>query len=213
MPTRQLLAFVALLTFSSAGFAQKWEFGGLGGWGSYRNRPVTGGTGNAEAGFDSGVAAGVFVGNNMYRYVGGEVRYTFQQNNLQVSSGSTKFNFTGRAHAIHYDIVFHATPVGSRVRPFVSAGGGVKLYEGTGKEASVQPLSSYAILTKTNQWTGLVSVGGGIKVAASKHVNLRIEVRDYLTPFPTDVVTPVPPAKIGGWLHDLIPMFGLSITW
>ena len=210
---RHLFVLCVLLTFALPAFSQKWEFGAVGGWGFYSNHSVTGGSGTAEAGFAGGPAAGVFLGNNMYRYLGGELRYEYQQNDLQVSSGSTKFNFQARAHAIHYDILFHLTPVGSRIRPFVAAGGGVKIYQGTGTEASVQPLNSYAILTKTNQTTGLVSVGGGLKIAASSHVSLRLEVRDFITPFPTNVVTPVPPAKISGWLHNILTMAGLSYTW
>jgi hypothetical protein len=40
---------------------------------------------------------------------------------------------------------------------------------------------------------------------------LHLEALDYLTRFPTQVVTPVPPSKLGGWLHDIVPMLGLSI--
>jgi hypothetical protein len=213
MPIRYLFTVAVLLTFASAGFAQKWEFGGAGGGAFYRNLSVTSDKGEGEAGFADGFAAGVFLGQNMYSHLGGEIRYTFERNDLQVSSGSTKFNFGGRAHALHYDFLLHATRLGSRVRPFVAAGGGVKIYEGTGKESSSQPLSSLAIPTKTRELKPLISIGGGIKFAISKHVNFRIEVRDYLTQFPTVVVTPAPNAKISGWLHNLVPMAGLSIVF
>jgi hypothetical protein len=37
-------------------------------------------------------------------------------------------------------------------------------------------------------------------------------VHDYLTPFPKEVITPNPPSKVSGWIHDIVPMFGLSYT-
>ncbi len=52
-----------------------------------------------------------------------------------------------------------------------------------------------------------------MKYAVSKHVGLRLEVRDYLTPFPQDVVTPVPPVKHEGWLHNIVPVVGLNFLF
>jgi len=38
-------------------------------------------------------------------------------------------------------------------------------------------------------------------------------VRDYITPFPNKVIAPAPGAKVGGWLQDFVPMFGVSWTF
>ena len=60
----------------------------------------------------------------------------------------------------------------------------------------------------------MVSVGGGIKFAISPSIQLRVEVHDYLTPFPSKVITPNQGTKGGGgWLQDFVPMFGLSFTF
>src|SRR5262249_32680194 len=99
------------------------------------------------------------------------------------------------------------------VRPFVSAGGGVKIFRGTGTEQAFQPLSNFALLTKAQDLTGLLSVGAGFKVRIAEHVALRLEVHDYLTPFPNKIITPAANAKVSGWLQDIVPMAGLAFTY
>jgi hypothetical protein len=38
-------------------------------------------------------------------------------------------------------------------------------------------------------------------------------VRDYITPFPSEVLVAVPPARLKGWLHDFVPMVGIGIVF
>ena len=38
----------------------------------------------------------------------------------------------------------------------------------------------------------------------------RVEVHDFLTPFPKQVIAPNQGAKVGGWLQDFVPMVGIS---
>ena len=59
----------------------------------------------------------------------------------------------------------------------------------------------------------MVTFGGGIKYAVSRRVLLRIEVRDYLTSFPTKVIAPAPGAHLAGWLHDIVPMAGITFVF
>ena len=75
-----------------------------------------------------------------------------------------------------------------------------------------QPLSNIALLTQAQDLTPLVSAGGGVKMQLSSRVQLRIEVHDYLTPFPKQVITPNTGSKAGGWLQDFVPMVGISYT-
>jgi hypothetical protein len=77
----------------------------------------------------------------------------------------------------------------------------------------MQDLIQYAALTHTEQVEPLVTFGGGVKVKVGRRTFLYVEGRDYLTPFPTKVVAPVPPSKLGGWLHDFVPMVGLSFSF
>jgi hypothetical protein len=213
---RFVLSIAALLllpTGQRCAFGEGGEIGFGGGGSIYTEATVTAPGGEAKAGFDNSFAGGAWAGHDMYRYLGGEIHYVYQQNGLKLSAGGTKVAFSGRSHAIHYDVLIHTSPTGSKVRPFIAVGGGIKGYFGTGAEAVTQPLQEYAILSKTSEWKPLVSVAGGVKIALGAKVNLRIEFRDYMTQVPTAVIAPVPGAELGGWIHNFVPMFGLAFTF
>jgi hypothetical protein len=195
-----------------AAMAQRWEFGGGAGGGFYTSQDVSAPSGSAAAKIQSNVAAGVWLANNGRGRWGGEARYDYQRGALQLSSGGTQAAFGAETHALHYDILWHAAPSGARVRPFVAAGAGVKVYRGTGAEVVFQPLSNFALLTKARDLTALVSVGGGVKMQLTSHLQLRMDLHDYLTSFPMQVIAPNVGSKVGGWLHDFVPMVGLSYT-
>ena len=209
-----LSRILVVLTFAIACFAQTWEVGAAAGGGIYKNVTATGPGGDATAGFKPGLAAGVVIGQDLYEHVGGEVRYTFRMNDLKASSGGQEVTFGGRSHAIHYDFLIFGTPRGAKVRPFLAVGGGVKVYEGTGKEDPFQPLSDIVILTNTHETKGMGSVGGGVKFAVGSRTIFRIDFRDYITPFPKTVIAPVPPpGKIGSIAHDFVAMIGISVRF
>src|SRR5439155_463587 len=115
--------------------------------------------GSGDVGFKSGVAAGAYVGGSMTKFVGGELRYEYLGGDLKASSGGTEETFSGNAHAIHYDFLVHFAPTGAKIRPFVSGGGGVKVYLGTGAPTVTQPLDRLVLLTHTHEVKGLGSVG------------------------------------------------------
>ena len=94
----------------------------------------------------------------------------------------------------------------------VAVGAGVKLYQGTGAQVAYQPLSNIALLTQQQDLAPLVSAGGGVKFQLSPHLQIRMDVHDYLTPFPKNVITPNMGGKVGGWLQDIVPMIGISYT-
>ena len=71
----------------------------------------------------------------MYKHIGGEIRYTFLQNEMKLESGSTKATFGSQAHAIHYDFLIHATGWMHRFGPYVAFGGGMKYYRGTARSS------------------------------------------------------------------------------
>ncbi len=201
-----------LLVASSTALAQKWEFGAVGGASIYTSQTATSGTASADAGFKNGYSAGVLVGNNISDHVGGEVRYLYSMNDLEVKSGSARAGMSAQSHAIHYDLLFHFTPRNSRVRPFVSVGGGTKYYRSTGNETAFQPLSNLVLLTRANEWKGMFAVGGGVKIAVSKHVSLRAEFKDYISPIPTKLLTPARNAQLSGWMQNFVPLFGIVYT-
>jgi hypothetical protein len=190
--------------------AQQREIGILAGVGWAAGLPVQGVPASASAGFQSGAAGGVLLSQDLYRHWSGELRYLFEQRNLRISSGGATAAFAGQAHVLHYDLVFHTRPVKERVRPYLAAGGGMKLFRGTGTEAAYQPLMEYAYLTKTQELKPMLTVGGGVKVRLGRRMMLRIDVRDQITRFPRKLIAPAPGMTLDGWLHDLVPMVGLG---
>ena len=210
----QLCAAAGLLMLASSesALAQKWEIGGGAGGSFYTAKTVTRASLSAEAKFKSGWGATGYVGHNMYSRVGGELRYSFLKNDAKLSSGSSQALFGANAHAIHYDVLLHATKAGSAIRPFVAVGGGIKVFQGTGKEVVAQPLGNLAFLTKTSEYKPLLTFGAGVKLNVSKRVGFRVEVKDYFSQFPKDVIAPASGAKLSGdWIHNFVAMVSISL--
>jgi hypothetical protein len=86
----------------------------------------------------------------------------------------------------------------------------MKIFRGTGAEAAYQPLNQYGYFTKTTQVEPMASVGGGIMYSLTSRMFLRVEFRDFITPFPKDIIAPAPNAKYGSILNDFVPMVGIS---
>jgi hypothetical protein len=204
----------SILILAAAGaacFGQQWEFGGLAGAGFLNSVPVSSGAGTATAGFSTGAVFGGYVGFNQYKHIGGELRYSYLQSNLRLKSGGTEATFNGMSHVVGYDVILKTTRDGGKVQLFAALGGGMKVFRGTGKESAYQPLSQYGYFTKTQELKPMASVGGGVKIALNKKVFLRTEIRDYITAFPKQIITPPPGAKYGTLLHDVVPMVGIGV--
>jgi len=203
------------LALASACMAQEreWEVGAAAGFGFMRNATINNPTGSVSAGFDNRFAAGVVIGQELYQHFGGELRYTFRDNDLVLKGTGEKVNMDGDSHLVHYDLLFHAISKSARIRPFAAAGGGIRLFGGTGHEYAHQPFGDFALLTKTTQVKPLISVGGGVKVSVTSHATVRVDFRDYISPFPEKLFVTSPGAKIHGWLNDLVPLVGVSYVF
>ena len=205
----RFVAWVALFAPAAALSAQDWEAGASAGIGLVRGVFVS----SARAGFSNAPAFGAYLGQEVSRHVGGEVSYTFRPGDLRLNAGGSKVTFGGQSHLVHYDLLIYSAPTGAAIRPFLSGGGGVRLTRGTGQESAYQPLMEYALLTRTWQVQPLVNLGAGFKVRVSNRLHLRVEVRDFVSPFPSRVIAPAPGLKPGGWLHDIVPLAGLSCSF
>jgi hypothetical protein len=203
---------IFLLTAAAAvSYAQQWEFGGLGG-GSFLNTVgVTAPAGSATAGFANGAAFGGYVAHNSSKNFSGEIHYNYMPTKLKLSANGSDVNFNGNSHAIHYDLVWHTNKRGSAAQFFVAAGGGVKIFRGTGQEHAAQGLSNFGYLTRTQEFKPMGTVAAGVKVKIAPRVYLRTEIRDYITAFPKEVIAPPAGVKYGTLLNDLVPMVGISI--
>jgi hypothetical protein len=207
---RSLVLSVVILAAATAAFAQQWEFGAQGGGSILSDVSVSGPAGKATAGFAPGAAFGAFVGQNLYSHVTGELHYDFLQSDLRLSSGGQPAPFTGMAQAVHFDIQYHTSRKESRTQFFAALGGGVKLFQGTGAPEAYQPLSQIGYFTKTQEVKPMVSVGVGLTYQLAPRIFLRAEIRDFITTFPTQLITPAPGMKFGSLLNDIVPLVGIT---
>ncbi len=211
MKLSNVLLSIGLLLAARSVQAQEWEIGGIGGAGILSSVPLSSSAGAAETGFKGGAAFGALLGHDMYRHLGGEVRYTYRKSDLTLTQGAKSATFTGMSHRIHYDFMIYATGKKSRIRPFAAVGGGIKVFKGTGAEAAFQPLNNFAYLTKTQEWKPMLSIGAGLKFKLAKNVWMRTEFRDYVTQFPKQVIALAPGVTMSrGFLQDFVPMVGIS---
>lgn len=206
---RTLIVCAAVLP---AAWGQKWEIGGSAGGGFSTSDDITSPSGSASAKIQTGLVGSVWVGNNSSAKWGGELRYDYQMGDLQLSQGSTQVSFPAHSQAIHYDFLWHFLGGESPVQPFVAFGAGIKIYEGTGTQVVYQPLSNVALLTQAQDLVPMASVGAGLKFKVATHFQLRVDVHDYLTPFPKQVITPVT-NKTQGWLQDFVPAAGFAFVF
>ena len=206
-----LLVFIVTIPCISR--AADTEIGATGGFGFYRDVTVTNSSGAAQAGFGPRFVLGGVAGRNWGEHLGVEGRYTFQDGDLALRSQGREANLDGDAQSVLGEVLLYANSRESRFRVFAAGGFGVKVYQGTQLITGPRPLSDFATLDKASQARPLITFGGGIKYALSPRWIVRLDLRDYATPFPTGVITPAPGARIGGWLHDIVPTLGISRTF
>ena len=186
--------------------AQQWEAGVGGGYGFLNHVDASGAAGRATAGFAPGYTLGAYFKQDFQKRLFGQIRYEYMQSNLRLSSGGRRAEFSGRAHAIHYDFGYQTTPEGSRPQFFAAVGGGVKIFTGDGTESAVQPLSQFGFFTNTSDVKPLFTSNAGVSFRLREHVVVRAEIQNYLSPFPRAVLTPAPGVRFGKVLDDVVPM-------
>jgi hypothetical protein len=207
-----MLVVCAGVAAGPAAWGQKWEIGGAVGGGFYTSQNITSLTGSASATIQPNLTGSVWLGSTGSGKLGGELRYDYGMGDLHLSQGSTTASFAARSQAIHYDFLWNFLGSESPIQPFVAVGGGIKIFQGTGAQVLYQPLSNVALLTQAQDLTPMGSAGAGLKFKIAPHVNLRLDVHDYLTPFPKQVITPLT-GKTPGWLQDFVPAAGLSFEF
>jgi len=191
----------------------QYEFGGSIGYGIYRNGTVFGAGSTADAGIRNRFAAGAVFGEEMYNYISGEVRYLYHDGHPFVSSGGNKTDIQGQSQTFTYDLLFHFEPRERRLRFFAAGGAGAKGYIIAGPAPTVQPLANVVTLTTQDQWMLVVDLGGGVKYALTKHVQLRGDFRDYLTKFPKQQLAPAAGNTARGIFQQFTPLFGVSYVF
>jgi hypothetical protein len=203
------------VTISSVCLAQPWELGASGGYGWYHDASIGNATGSAQAGIPARAAIGVTFTQNMYNYVGGEIRYLFRFGGPELKSSGMEANLGGHTNLVTYDFLFYTSSKESSIRPYVAGGAGIKVYTGLGSRflGLNQPLVNFAFLRPVNQVEPAISVGGGVKFLMPRRVQLRIDFRAYMTPLPNQLFRPVGLSVIRGWLYDFVPLGGISYVF
>src|SRR3954451_3817534 len=117
------LRFAMMLsTVATVSFAQQWEIGGSAGGSFLPSVSVSSPRGSASAGFQPGLSAGFFLGQNLYKHLSGEIRYTFLQSDLKLTSGGPTATFSGNTHAVYYDLLVHTSRRESRAEVYGAVG-------------------------------------------------------------------------------------------
>lgn len=206
-------AALALFLVAAAS-AQNWEAGALAGAGFHVHKAsLPAASGSASVGFGNGPSFGAFLMQHLYKKVSGEIRYLYHRSDLRVSGAAGKAAMSGESHAVHYDFLFFTRPRQARVRPYIAAGAGFKRYSGVGAEQAFQPLQDAALLTRTHEWKPLATVAAGLKFDLTAKMCMRLEFRDYITPFPKRVIVPMAAGAEPGWVHELAPVVTISVEF
>jgi hypothetical protein len=195
--------------------AQQWEVGAAAGYGFYNNAsigdPVTGVS--ASAGFHPGFALGAFFAENMYEHVGGELRYLFLWGAPELQFNDIRASMRGYTNLVVYDVLVHMTSRDSKVRPFLAGGAGIKVFTGTSTQFLTQPLQQFAVLFPHTEVEPAISVGGGIKYRAGRHVLLRADFRTYMSPLPDRLFRAPRVNETRGWVYNFVPQAGIGYTF
>jgi hypothetical protein len=155
--------------------------------------------------------ASAVVTENLYDHFSGEIRYTYQAGDPFVSFNGQSANIQGQSHTFTYDVLFHARGREARLRPYAAAGVGGKYYHTTGPLPAFEPAPNIVLLVPENQWRVVFSLGGGVSYLIGRHLILRADFRDYLTPFPNELFRSVNRSTDRGILQQFTPMGGISI--
>jgi hypothetical protein len=205
-----LRLFLPLALAALPALAQTWEIGGAAGFGFYRDATLTGPDSTGRAGFGPRFALGALAGKSLGEHFAIEGRYTFQDGDLEIVSHGAQANLDGDASAFLAELAYSPRPRHARLRPFLAAGGGLKLLRGTDPVPATEPLTDLALLHRATQAVGLCTFGGGLKLHVASHWWLRLDLRDYLTPFPNQVISADPGVRLPARLHDFVPTLGIS---
>jgi hypothetical protein len=204
---------VLVIAAPVACLSQNWEVGGAGGYGWYVNPSISNPTGSAQAGFPPKGVIGAVFGNNMYNYVGGEIRYLFQSGGPELKFGGLQYNMTGYTNLIDYNLLVHVRSKEDRLRPFFAGGAGVKVFSGTGRPLVNQPLPDFARLVPHTEVEPVISAGAGVKYRLTGHAQFRIDFRTYFSPLPHDIFRTPVSAITHGWVYNFVPMAGISYVF
>jgi hypothetical protein len=209
---RRIWKFAVLLLFLMCAVcsAQSKEVGVAAGFGFYHDATIATPAGEAQAGFGPRFAVSVMVAHRFQTHFAGEFRYIFQDGDSELRSGALEANLDAHAQSLLGDLLIFARSRRPKLQPYGAAGFGVKIYQATEVPRAGRPLMNFAMLTNDTQARPLLTLGGGIEYIINSRWAARVDLRDYATPFPNKLFPLAPGAQLSGWLHDFVPLIGVS---
>lgn len=206
-----MLRFAALLLLPvSCCLAGDWQATAAAGFGAYHPVTFTAPAGTAQAGIGSRYVLHASAGRQIGERFAIEAAWTFQDGDFELASGGVKTAFDAHSHAVHADLLGYLRKRSSRLRPYLVGGAGAKFYQGIEKP-NPRPLAQFGFFRDRVDARALLTFGGGVEWGFSRHIAFRVDARDYATPFPTTVITPVPGANLTGWFHDFVAVVGITL--
>ncbi len=202
--------FLALFLLALVGGSTAdWQISGAAGFGNYGSQVITTPAGTAQAGIGPRFVLNAAIGCQFGEHLAVEGAWTYQDGDFQLSSGGTKTAFDASAQALHADLLWFVPVRAEHLRPYLVGGTGGKFYTGS-EVPGPRPLAQFGSFRQATDTRPLLTFGGGVEWKLSQRWALRLDLRDFATPFPTSVIVPAPGANLGGWLHDFVPSVGVT---
>ncbi len=158
-----MIAAGMITLVSSVAYGQRFEVGVGGGASLYNSKTLTTPSGDISAKFKPGYTFSGFLGQIGGR-LGGEIRYSYMSNEMELAGLGKSYTMGGRSQAIHYDVHIYANKnKEAKFRPYFLVGGGMKQFTGTGSAVALQPLGNGVEERREellHAWAGAVSVCG-----------------------------------------------------
>lgn len=118
---------------------------------------------------NDGIRVGARISLNSW-FLANELSYAWQRSSLDSSNSTSGTGFGNISiQNVYYNLLVHATPSGTKVRPFVTGGVGVSVFNPPG----VSSLSGAG----ANEFG--FNYGGGLKFKVTNKYGFRIDIRDY----------------------------------
>jgi hypothetical protein len=212
------LTLVLLILSASVCLAQRWEIGGVGGYAWYHDATITYPAGSASIGIAPKGGIGAIFGENLYKYIGGEVRWMYIWGQPRIRANGLEVTRPGFSNVIHYDFLIHTAPQEAKLRPFFAAGAGVRIYSIRDRSdfdqillpGPNQNLGPFLFQKSRNETEALISAGGGLKYVVTHGLQVRLDFRAYMTPTPSDLFRPRGQFATHGWIYSFVPSLGVS---
>ena len=178
-------------------------------------KSVSSGLGNEHV---SGGAAGIRVTENFWKYVSLEQGFTYSANNLRVpqSTAPATAAFGNRIYQWNLNPVFHFTPRGSKVRPYLTVGVSAMNYNPTDTAEGLARIPDNPVLYKaqglSDNLQAAMNFGGGVKWHLTDRFGLRFDLRSTYSRNPTYGLPYALPADGGVYIPRGDKLWGVMPT-